>query len=377
MLPLTLYVHLPWCVRKCPYCDFNSHAVKGDVPEEDYIRALLEDLQQDLELVDGRSLDAVFIGGGTPSLFSPAAIERLVHGVSKCLPLAEHAEITMEANPGAVDYNNFSGYRAAGVNRLSVGAQSFDDVMLKRLGRIHSGAEILQAFRHARSAGFENVNLDLMFGLPGQTEEQALEDLRLGLNLEPEHLSWYQLTIEPNTLFQHQPPPNLPDDDRLWETQESGQQLLAGEGYSQYEVSAYARDGFRCQHNLNYWQFGDYLGVGAGAHSKVTSDKGVLRRSKERQPARYMKNSKTSAVIATEKWLKPRDLQLEFMLNAMRLKEGVPTYLYGERTGLQESSLADIVERAQEKELMERCDRWLKPTPMGHNFLNDLLALFQ
>ena len=377
MPPLALYIHIPWCVRKCPYCDFNSHAVNDNLPEQDYVTALLADLEQSLDLVSGRPLEAIFIGGGTPSLFSPSTIDRLLNGVSRLMSLPSGLEVTLEANPGAVDDAHFPGYRAAGVNRLSLGAQSFENELLQQLGRIHSGAEVLNAFECARSAGFENINLDLMFGLPGQTPGQALADLRQAIALGPEHLSWYQLTIEPNTLFHHRLPHPLPDEERLWAIQEAGQQQLADRGYRQYEVSAYARDGSRCRHNLNYWRFGDYLGIGAGAHSKLSTERGILRFSRQRQPEHYMATAGTGRHIATESRLLQEDLRLEFMLNAMRLNEGVPTALFTDRTGLSAGCLSDGVRKAQQKGLMEQHDETLKPTPMGRNFLNDLLMLFQ
>jgi len=292
--PLSLYIHFPWCVRKCPYCDFNSHAVRGDLPEDQYIDALLADLESDLPRVWGRPVRSVFLGGGTPSLFSPEAIERLLAGVRARVTLVPEAEVTLEANPGTVETERFRGYRAAGVNRLSIGIQSFQPEQLQKLGRIHGRDEALAAAQAARAAGFDNFNLDLMFGLPQQTLDEALADLRTALALNPTHLSLYQLTLEPNTLF-HAQPPELPDEDVLAAMQEALQAELADAGFTQYEVSAYARAGRRCRHNLNYWQFGDYLGIGAGAHAKITDADGITRLWKVKQPRNFLETAGTPA----------------------------------------------------------------------------------
>ncbi len=371
-VPLSLYVHIPWCLRKCPYCDFNSHEVKGGLPERAYVRALLADLEVQVPRTAGRPLQSIFIGGGTPSLFSGAAITGLLEGIAARLPLAAEAEITLEANPGAVDAAHFAAYREAGVNRLSIGVQSFSGDRLQALGRVHDPAQARDAFHVARKVGFDNINLDLMFGLPGQSEEGALDDLRQALELAPEHLSWYQLTIEPNTLFHHRPPP-LPDEGRLVAMQEVGQALLVRAGYAGYEISAHAREEFRCRHNLNYWRFGDYLGVGAGAHGKLTREDGVHRYWRPRHPDAYMKGADRQA---GERRLSTDDLRLEFMMNALRLNEGVSLELFRARTGLDEDSIAQALELARQRGLMEdRPDR-LQPTARGRRFLNDLLSLF-
>ncbi len=369
-VPLSLYLHIPWCLRKCPYCDFNSHAVKGDLPEQAYLEALLADAEADAAQTGGREVQTVFIGGGTPSLFSGAAIRQLLEGIRSRLPVADDAEITLEANPGAVDAGHFAGYREAGVNRISLGVQSFAADKLKALGRVHDPRQARDAFHLARRAGFQNINLDLMFGLPEQTLQQALDDLRQALELAPEHLSWYQLTLEPNTLFHHQPPA-LPPEELLWDVQEAGQALLARQGYGQYEVSAYARDGLYCRHNLNYWQFGDYLAAGAGAHGKLTGKSGVQRYWRERQPQAYMQGGKTAWRL-----LNRADLRLEFMMNVLRLREGAPLALFRKRTGLPLSSLEDSLARARAKGLLRASGEWLQPTPLGRRFLNDLLVMF-
>ncbi len=372
-VPLSLYVHVPWCLRKCPYCDFNSHELKGALPEQAYVEALLADVEADAPRIAGRSVQSIFIGGGTPSLFSGRSIACLLEGVAARLPLAEDVEITLEANPGAVDAKHFAAYREAGVNRLSIGVQSFSGEKLQALGRVHDAEQARAAFRVAREAGYGNINLDLMYGLPEQSPQQALEDLRQALDLEPEHLSWYQLTIEPNTLFHHQPP-TVPDDDRLMEMQEAGLALLAGQGYAQYEVSAHAREGFRCRHNLNYWRFGDYLAAGAGAHGKLTEKEGVRRYWRARQPNAYMNSA--GRAVAGERLLAADDLRLEFMMNALRLNDGVPMALFAERTGLAEAALSEPLARARDQGLLDDEAGWLRPTLRGRHFLNDLLGVF-
>ena len=372
-VPLSLYLHIPWCLRKCPYCDFNSHEVKGGLPEQAYVDALLADLEADAPRAAGRSVRSIFIGGGTPSLVSGQGIARLLEGVAARLPLAADVEITLEANPGAVDAAHFAAYREAGVNRLSIGVQSFSGEKLRALGRVHDAEQARVAFRIAREAGFGNINLDLMYGLPAQSPRQALEDLRQALDLGPEHLSWYQLTIEPNTLFHHQPPP-VPDDERLAEMQDAGLALLARRGYAQYEVSAHAREGCRCRHNLNYWRFGDYLAAGAGAHGKLTESEGVRRYWRARQPRTYMDSA--GGAVAGERRLAAEDLRLEFMMNALRLTDGVPVALFVERTGLAEAALSDPLSRARAQGLLEDEPGRLRPTARGRRFLNDLLGVF-
>lgn len=373
--PLTLYVHIPWCVRKCPYCDFNSHELRGAVEEEAYVAALLQDLEHDLPLSGGRELSSIFIGGGTPSLFTGAAIEGLLSGIRRIIGVAPDAEITLEANPGAVDASHFETYLAAGVNRLSIGVQSFDGQMLRKLGRIHSPTEAGQALTLARGAGFENINLDLMFGLPDQEVSQAMLDLEAAIELAPSHLSWYQLTIEPNTRFHAHPPPT-PGDELLWEMQETGRARLQDAGYLQYEVSAYAKAGHNCRHNLNYWTFGDYLGIGAGAHAKMTTQHGISRRWKQKHPAVYMGRLGSGHKVFEERQLQAADLSLEFMMNALRLIQGVPRTLFEKRTGLPISVAEDGLSAAIEKGLIEQSEDYLRPTKLGRNYLNDLLGLF-
>ena len=373
--PLSLYIHFPWCVRKCPYCDFNSHAVRGELPEEQYIDALLTDLEQDLPRVWGRPVRSIFLGGGTPSLFSPEAIERLLDGVRARVVLLPESEVTLEANPGTVETERFRGYRAAGVNRLSIGVQSFQPEQLKKLGRIHGRDEALTAAQAARAAGFDNFNLDLMFGLPQQTPDEALADLRTALALHPAHLSLYQLTLEPNTLF-HAHPPELPDDDVLAAMQDALQTELAGAGFAQYEVSAYARGGRRCRHNLNYWQFGDYLGIGAGAHAKITHATGITRLWKVKQPRDFLAKVGTPGILGGEQHLRNEDVAFEFMLNALRQTEGFPATLFTERTGLPLASLEPALAQAGARGLVEHSAGIICATTLGRRFLNDLIGLF-
>ncbi len=376
-LPLSLYIHFPWCVRKCPYCDFNSHELRGELPEAAYIDALLADLQQDLPMVWGRPIESVFIGGGTPSLLSAAGADRLLSGLRALLGLTPACEITLEANPGTVEQGRFAEYRAAGINRLSIGVQSFDDDKLRALGRIHNRGDALRAAEAAHAAGFENFNLDLMFGLPGQDTLQAKGDLQQAIALSPAHLSWYQLTLEPNTAFAHQPP-LLPDEDRLWEIQQQGQETLAEAGYGQYEVSAYAREGVRCRHNLNYWQFGDYLGIGPGAHAKIThpAEGRVERLWKQRQPEAWLERAATTAVIAGRRDLNRGDLALEFMMNALRLNEGFASALFQDHTGLPITVLEGALLQAQRLGLIDWQLHHIVPTERGRNHLNELLQLF-
>jgi len=387
--PLGLYIHLPWCVRKCPYCDFNSHEARNAVPEAEYVDAILADLEQELPAIWGRTVQSIFIGGGTPNLFSPEAIDRLLCGVRARLSCAPALEITMEANPGAhsdggpranphaADSVRFAEFRAAGVTRLSLGAQSFDAAMLAALGRIHGPDEIHAAARAIATAGFESWNIDLMYGLPGQTATGAIDDLETALRLEPSHVSHYQLTIEPNTSFHHRPPP-LPDEESAWNMQRACQERLAAGGYAQYEVSAYARDGRQCAHNVNYWTFGDYVGVGAGAHGKVTtaSNGSITRRSKLRHPRDYLREAAGDGRIATSQVLRPADAAFEFMLNALRLVDGFPVPLFQERTGLAVPMLEPGLTEAEGRGLIERDHLRIRPTERGLRFLNDLLVLF-
>lgn len=374
--PLSLYVHIPWCVKKCPYCDFNSHSSDGDLPEAAYVRALLADLDQDLPLALGRRVETIFIGGGTPSLFGADAIQRLLAGIAQRLPLAEEAEITLEANPGTAESGKFRGFRQAGVNRLSMGVQSFNDRQLRALGRIHDSGEAVLAAELAKDAGFDNFNLDLMFGLPNQTVADALADIQMALQLDPGHLSFYQLSLEPNTYF-HRYPPVLPEDDLVWEIQQACQALLAEAGYQQYEVSAYAKAGFRCRHNENYWRFGDYLGVGAGAHGKLTDASGNIHRLwKQRHPARYLETAGTHASVGGHEVLSLADVPLEFLMNHLRLREGFPPALLTERTGLHLDALEPGLSACLDLGLLEYSEGIVRCTSQGWNFLDNVLEKF-
>lgn len=372
--PLAAYVHIPWCVRKCPYCDFNSHAAGPELPETDYVDAVLADLEQDLVHVHGRPLTSIFFGGGTPSLFSAAALGRLLEGIERRVPFAPDIEITLEANPGTFEQAKFSAYRQLGINRLSIGVQSFQGDKLKALGRIHDGGEAIRAADMARNAGFDNFNLDLMHGLPDQSLDDALYDLSTAIAQGPTHLSWYQLTMEPNTVFWSQPP-QLPEDDLLWDIQEAGQALLAEAGYAQYEVSAYAHEGRRARHNLNYWTFGDFLGIGAGAHAKLSSPEGRIQRTwKTRLPKDYLDPAKAFQAGARE--LDADELPFEFLMNVLRLTDGVPAGLYPQRTGLPLADLAASRREAEAQGLLQADPARLAATPKGQLFLNDLLQRF-
>ncbi|MFC3608292.1 radical SAM family heme chaperone HemW [Stutzerimonas tarimensis] len=372
--PLAAYVHIPWCVRKCPYCDFNSHAAGPSLPEEEYVAAVLADLGEELEAAQDRKLVSIFFGGGTPSLFSPRALGQILDGLERRIGFVDDIEITLEANPGTFEQAKFRDYRALGINRLSIGVQSFQADKLKALGRIHDGEEAIRAADMARAAGFHNFNLDLMHGLPDQSLDDALGDLAIAIAQEPTHLSWYQLTLEPNTLFWSQPPV-LPEDDILWDIQEAGQALLAGHGYAQYETSAYAQPGRQARHNRNYWTFGDFLGLGAGAHGKLTGVDGLIRRRwKTRLPKDYL--DPTKAFCAGGKVLEAHELPFEFLMNALRLTEGVAATLFIERTGLPLEALAEGRQRAERQGLLEPDPQRLAATPRGQLFLNDLLQHF-
>ncbi len=376
-IPLSLYVHLPWCVRKCPYCDFNSYTSGDSAPKEQYLKALVTDIAAEAAHAEGRELVSVFLGGGTPSLFTPDEIGRVLDSVAQNFSLAADIEITMEANPGTIECGDPGGYRAAGVNRLSIGAQSFSKSSLALLGRIHSVDDISRSMQEASAAGFNSINLDIMYGLPRQGVDEALADIELALALMPQHLSWYQLTMEPNTVFYARPPEGMPDEERLADIQDAGQAMLSTQGFYQYEVSAWSREGQQCRHNLNYWSFGDYLAVGAGAHGKVTDSAGVHRYSKPANPLSYMQAMNSQQPSPLPQALSEPELLFEFMLNALRLRDGFDAALFEQRTGLPADRLTDAAEAASERGLIERsaAGRW-RPTALGRRFLNDLQAEF-
>jgi oxygen-independent coproporphyrinogen-3 oxidase len=380
--PLALYVHMPWCVKKCPYCDFNSHGLRSAPPPyADYIDTLLADLDADLAdfgaAAHGRSIESVFFGGGTPSLFAPELIARFLDGARARLAFAPDCEITLETNPGTVEHGRFDGYLAAGVNRISFGVQSFDDDKLRRLGRIHSASEAEAAVKSAQDAGYANINLDLMYALPRQELAGALDDVERAIALAPSHISHYQLTLEPNTAFAANPPP-LPDDDHAWAMQEACEARLAAAGYRQYEISAYAQDGRRCRHNLNYWQFGDYLGIGAGAHGKLSdaANGTVRRRWKARSPTAYMTAGAGTARIGGDNVVTAGELPFEYMLNALRLIDGVPLADFGARTGLAVERIAAPLAEARRRGWLADEPGRLHTTALGQRFLNDAIAGF-
>ena len=369
---LSLYIHIPWCVQKCPYCDFNSHALKGDVPHQEYVRHLLNDLDNDLALTSGRTVSSIFIGGGTPSLLSADAMQRLLNGVRERINVDSDAEITMEANPGTVEAARFTGYQQAGINRISIGIQSFNEQKLRRLGRIHDSREARNAAILAQRLGLRSFNLDLMHGLPDQSLNDALDDLKQAIALNPPHLSWYQLTIEPHTLFGSHPP-KLPDDDLLWQIYEQGNELLQQVGYQQYETSAYAKEGYQCQHNLNYWRFGDYLGIGCGAHGKLSfSDGRIIRTVKTRHPSGYMKGEYLSQHYNVENSERP----FEFFMNRFRLMEPTPRADFSALTGLGQASIRTAIDLAINKNYLKETEEFWCVTEHGKLFLNDLLELF-
>ena len=413
-VPLALYIHIPWCVRKCPYCDFNSHGLRGQLPVREYVAALLADLDGDLrdfgEAIDGREilsrpLESIFFGGGTPSLFPPEAIAEILDGASARLKFADDCEITLETNPGTVEHGRFDGYLNAGVNRISFGVQSFDDAKLRALGRIHSSAEAEAAVKLAQDAGFDNINLDLMYALSNQSLQGALADIERAIALAPAHISHYQLTLEPNTSFAANPPP-LPDDDAAWAMQEACQTELAQAGYAQYEISAYARDGRCCAHNFNYWRFGDYLGIGAGAHGKITGNREpgtgnreakamlassrspatgsrlpapafqVSRRWKVKHPRVYLENANTPTRIGGDSQVAREELPFEYMLNALRLTDGTMIGEFSKRTGLSLDAIQAPLREARERGWMEDEPQFLRATEFGHRFLNDVIGLF-
>jgi putative oxygen-independent coproporphyrinogen III oxidase len=377
-IPLSLYVHVPWCVRKCPYCDFNSHQQQGELPEAAYVTALLQDLQQDSAYIQGRVLQSIFIGGGTPSLFSAASYERLLGAIQQLVPFAADIEITLEANPGTFEQAKFSDYRRVGINRLSIGIQSYQAAHLQTLGRIHGRDEALRAADIAHTAGFDNFNLDLMFGLSTQSPAQALEDLQTALSCQPTHLSWYQLTIEPNTEYFRRPPP-LPPEDAIADMQEAGIALLAAHGFHRYEISAYSQGGKQARHNLNYWQFGDYLGIGAGAHGKLTQIAAdgsltILRTRKTRMPQHYL--DPTRSFLTESQQVNAAELPFEFMMNALRLASGVDASLFGQRTRLSSQVIDASLQRLRQRKLLQANAAVIAPTPLGLQFLNEVLLEF-
>ncbi len=393
-VPLSLYIHIPWCVKKCPYCDFNSHGLRAAMPECEYVAALLADLDGDIadfgDALAGREIVSVFFGGGTPSLFAPDSIAAILDGAAARLPFARDCEITLETNPGTVEHGRFDGYRDAGVNRISFGVQSFDDAKLRALGRIHSAGEAEAAVKQAQDAGCDNINLDLMYALPNQTLDGAMADVERAIALAPAHVSHYQLTLEPGTPFAKRPPP-LPDDDAAWDMQEACQTRLAEAGYAQYEVSAYAQAGRRCRHNLNYWEFGDYLGIGAGAHGKVsgpgTGDRGpgttqvagalvIRRRAKVRSPRAYLQGAASTRRIKGNETITAGQLPFEFMLNALRLHDGVPLAQFTARTGLARAAIATPLRAARTRGWLVDDPEYLQTTALGQRFLNDVIEAF-
>jgi len=375
MLPLSLYIHIPWCIQKCPYCDFNSHKSPDVLPEIDYIQSLLKDLDHDLSLFSPRPIHSIFIGGGTPSLLSEQAFGLLFEGLHTRLTFEPNIEITLEANPGSVEQTRFHAYRKLGINRLSIGIQSFNPLHLKALGRVHDDTEAHQAIASARAAGFDNINLDLMHGLPQQSLEAGLDDLKTALSYKPEHLSWYQLTLEPNTVF-YKKPPVLPNEEAIDDLEQAGHHYLATEGYQKYEISAFSTPHKQAQHNLNYWQFGDYYGIGAGAHGKISSPdlKTIHRTQKARQPKDYMNPNK--AYLISKKIVTAPDLMFEFMLNTSRLEQPIAYTRFTERTGLPLTMLMPLLQQAQAKDFIKLNKNHWCITPFGRRFTNDLQSLF-
>ncbi len=373
--PLSLYIHIPWCIKKCPYCDFNSHAVKGDTPEAAYIDALLKDLAKDVQRYSiTRPISSIFIGGGTPSLFSPESINRLLRGIEQQLNLKPDIEITLEANPGTFESHKFAEFRDLGINRLSIGIQTFNDTLLTRLGRVHSGGEALRAAEIAQQSGFDNFNLDLMFGLPGANPDDSQSDVATAISLKPTHISFYQLTLEPNTYF-HKFPPQLPNDELIFDTQKRGQQLLADHGYQQYEVSAYSQSGLQCKHNVNYWQFGDYLGIGAGAHGKITQTlpQTIIRTVKPKSPEHYLNDTHkqgSSTLIPVE------ELPLEFIMNQLRLKQGFTADNYFASTGLSIATLEPALSASLQQGLLIYEQERYFCSEQGWNFMDNILEKF-
>lgn len=372
---LSIYLHIPWCEKKCPYCDFNSHAIKDGLPEEQYVDALIQDLEQELPKIQNRKVNSIFIGGGTPSLLDARSINRLLTEIHARLDCIVEPEITLEANPGSADSGKFKDFLDAGINRLSIGVQSFNNDLLQALGRVHDGKAARAAATAAVDAGFVNFNLDLMYALPGQDLEMAVSDLQTALSFKPSHLSCYQLTIEPNTVF-YTYPPQLPDEDISWQIQTSFETILAQEGYGQYEISAYARDGYACRHNLNYWRFGDYLGIGAGAHSKLTVHDKVMRSWKVKHPTDYMSKANSAARIGGCKFSSAEEIRFEFMLNTMRLNEPATVKEFQQSTGQSINTVKAELQRAHKDQLLDFDGARFMTTELGRRFLNDLLQRF-
>ena len=373
MNSLALYIHIPWCIKKCPYCDFNSHAVSGDTPEDQYIETLLKDLSSDLSLLKSpRTVSSIFIGGGTPSLFSASSFDKLLTGIAKLIPLNEHLEITLEANPGTFESQKFADYRAIGINRLSIGIQSFNNTHLKKLGRVHSAKEALAAVEIAHKIGFDNFNLDLMFGLPGQSNQEMLNDIQTAIKLAPSHISFYQLTLEPNTYF-HKFPPKLPESDLIYTGQQQAQQALADAGFIQYEISAYAKNDAKCQHNINYWQFGDYLGIGAGAHGKLTLSQpdNIMRTVKHKKPEQYLQDN--HALLTP---ISKTDLPLEYLMNQLRLKSGFNLKHFQKVTGLEPDALQPALSNCLEQGLLKKQNDQYYCSDKGWDFLDHILEKF-
>jgi len=373
--PLSLYVHIPWCIEKCPYCDFNSHKLKGEIPEKEYLTALIDDLKQDLNFVQGRDLFSIFIGGGTPSLISASGIQWLLENIQQLIPFSNNIEITLEANPGAIENEKIAGFKKAGINRFSFGVQSFQQDKLTKLGRIHGVEEAKMAAKQAHQVGMKTFNLDLMHGLPGQSLNDAMSDLKTAIALKPTHLSWYQLTIEPNTqYFSH--PPTLPDDETLWAIQEAGVKLLAEHGYQQYEISGYSQQSWQCQHNLNYWRFGDYIGIGCGAHGKISLplENRIIRTTKIKHPKGYL--DPTRPFMDSCHTVDKNELIFEYMMNRLRLMEKIPFNEFEHYTGLQRLALEQGMQLANQKGLLTISDEFCQVTALGHRYLNELLTIF-
>jgi len=389
--PLSLYIHFPWCVEKCPYCDFNSHELKASTPPDNYIDCLLLDVENELPNIWGRSISTIFMGGGTPSLFAAEDIDRLMQGLRSRLNISPDIEVTLEANPGTVDQSQFIGFRQAGINRLSMGIQSFNDTMLKKLGRIHNSIQAINAIEAAHKADFNSFNIDLMFGLPEQSIEQMSQDLQTAIDFQPPHLSHYQLTIEPNTLFAVKPP-SVPQDDALWDMTQLAHNLLAENNYGQYEVSAFSKQhanpdsrsptkyvqNTQCKHNLNYWQFGDYLGIGAGAHQKLSyaNTQTIERCYKQKHPRTYMQHVKNNTHVLDKKTLSNDDIIFEFMLNTLRLTNGFETDIFSQHTGIDVNAIQPILDQAIYNKWLTYSNNFIKPTPLGNQYLNDLISLF-